>query len=74
MTEEQATAQARKLLSDKTAVAFYDAESPLYPYLIAIATPSGELGVIATGKNYPDALDKAALWQALQTRRAGEPA
>jgi len=69
MTESEATKRAQTILGNDTAVAFYDEDSPMYPYLVAIDTPTGELGVIASGRNYPDALDKAQLWQTIQNRQ-----
>lgn len=69
MTETEATNRAKTILNNETAVAFYDAESPMYPYLVAIETPTGETGVIASGRNYADALDKAQLWQSIQNRQ-----
>ncbi len=69
MTQQEATIAAQKLLQNPTATAFYDAESVLLPYLIAIETPSGELGVISSGHTYPDALEKAKVWLAMQQRK-----
>ena len=69
MTQTEATAAAKTLLSNQTALAFYDEDSVLLPYLIGIDTPSGELGVVATGHTYEDALDKAKIWLAMQKRK-----
>jgi hypothetical protein len=69
MNQREASLQAKKILRNRSATAFEDQESPLFPYLIAIKTPSGEMGVIATGLSYSDALRKARDWKKLQGQR-----
>jgi hypothetical protein len=69
MNATEATIAARRLLEDSSAEAFYDEGSVLHPYLIAVKTPQGELGVIASGRSYTDALAKAELWLTIQKSR-----
>jgi hypothetical protein len=68
MTEQEATLQAQSLLRNKTAIAIHDEDAPVFPYLIALRTPSGEMGVIASGRSFPEALTKARLWKKKQNR------
>ena len=64
MNQTQANQAVKDLLKNPSAEVFFDEESPLYPYLVAIKTPAGELGVVASGQNWSDAVEKAKLWKA----------